>query len=104
MRRRIRDQTQGSTVSPTDSDAIPITILEMVSLIGIFEHAQIRISALSDVDRKTIASASGSTLIPSLYARAGLASSRGRDGIPLLASEIGLLEAAVINELFQSGH
>ncbi|MFE9313332.1 hypothetical protein ACFYM5_38105 [Streptomyces sp. NPDC006706] len=69
----------------------------MVTLIELFEHACTQITELSDADKETIANASGSTLIPALYARAGLASSRHRDNIPLLASELGLLEAAVIN-------
>ncbi|WP_159403647.1 hypothetical protein [Streptomyces sp. NRRL S-646] len=52
---------------------------------------------MSDTDGDTIARASGASLIPSLYARAGLALTKGRDSIPLLVGEVGLLEAAVIN-------
>ncbi|MFE9171109.1 hypothetical protein ACFYNZ_16555 [Streptomyces kebangsaanensis] len=63
----------------------------------ILEHAHARISELSDADGETVADASGSTLIPLLYARAGLASIQGLNHIPLLVGEIGLLEAAVIN-------
>lgn len=44
-----------------------------------------------------IADASGSVLIPELYARSGWASLRGAGSIPLLVDEIGLLEAAVVN-------
>ncbi|WP_143138270.1 hypothetical protein [Streptomyces mirabilis] len=52
---------------------------------------------MSDVDDETIARASGASLIPSLYARAGLTLTKGGDNIPLLVGEVGLLEAAVIN-------
>ncbi|MCT9112361.1 hypothetical protein N4G69_43440 [Streptomyces mirabilis] len=52
---------------------------------------------MSDVDDETIARASGTSLIPSLYARAGLILTKGGANIPLLVSEVGLLEAAVIN-------
>jgi hypothetical protein len=60
-------------------------------------HAQNKIAELSDVDDETIARASGASLIPSLYARAGLTLTKGGDNIPLLVGEVGLLEAAVIN-------
>ncbi|MEV5434516.1 hypothetical protein AB0K80_00550 [Streptomyces sp. NPDC052682] len=69
----------------------------MVTLVGILEHAHARLAELSDADEETIAEASGTVLIPSLCARAGLASVQGRRHIPLLPREIGLLEAAVVN-------
>jgi hypothetical protein len=97
MCKRRRDKSQERSISPSTADVIVISIREMVALVEIFEHAHIQIAELSEANRKTISSASGSALIPSLYARAGLASSGGRGGIPLLASEVGLLEAAVIN-------
>jgi hypothetical protein len=69
----------------------------LVSLVGVLEHAHIRIAELSDTDAETIVRASGSALIPALYSRAGLALTQGSGNIPLLAIEVGLLEAAVIN-------
>ncbi|MGW3952717.1 hypothetical protein ACWEKM_17720 [Streptomyces sp. NPDC004752] len=69
----------------------------MIDLVGVLEHAHTKIAELSDSDDETIARASGVTLIPSLYARAGLALTKDGDNIPLLVSEVGLLEAAVIN-------
>ncbi|MFD4613728.1 hypothetical protein [Streptomyces sp. NPDC058440] len=69
----------------------------MATLVEIFEYAHAQIAELSSADEKTIASASGSALIPALYARAGLASSQLRDDLPLLTGELRLLEAAVIN-------
>ncbi|MFF7887498.1 hypothetical protein ACH40F_39325 [Streptomyces sp. NPDC020794] len=76
---------------------IAITIREVVALIEILEHAHACITELSDANEETLARASGSKLIPALYARAGFASIRGFRNIPLLTDEIGLLEAAVIN-------
>ncbi|MFG2459334.1 hypothetical protein ACGFWE_20040 [Streptomyces sp. NPDC048523] len=64
---------------------------------GIFEHAHDRISELSDADGAVIDNASGHLLVPSLYARVGLASIKGACNIPFLVTEIGSLEAAVIN-------
>lgn len=96
MRRRRRDQPH-EPLDSIESDAIAITIREIVTLLEVLEHAHARIAELSEVDKETLARASGSTLIPTLYARAGFASIQGRRSIPLLADEIGLLEAAVIN-------
>ncbi|MFF0131585.1 hypothetical protein ACFYTG_38735 [Streptomyces mirabilis] len=97
MRRRHRDQLQRPTTSPTAPEAIPITAQELVSLIGVLEHAHTRIAELSDADAETIVRASGAALIPALYSRAGLALTQGSGNIPLLVSEVGLVEAAVIN-------
>ncbi|WP_158694609.1 hypothetical protein [Streptomyces canus] len=69
----------------------------MVNLVEIFEHAHACIAKLSEADKETLAKASGFSLIPTLYARAGFASIHNRHIVPLLADEIGLLEAAVIN-------
>ncbi|MFF4791138.1 hypothetical protein ACFY2M_15430 [Streptomyces sp. NPDC001276] len=69
----------------------------MATLVELFDYARTQITELSRADEKTIADASGSALIPALYARAGVASSQLRDNLPLLASELGLLEVAVIN-------
>ncbi|MGW5973944.1 hypothetical protein [Streptomyces sp. NPDC055186] len=96
MRRRYRDKFDAPPVE-NSSDVIAITVRELVSLVGVFEHSHAQISELSDASRETIANASGLTLVPSLYARVGLASIRGICDIPLLVDEIGLLEAAVIN-------
>ncbi|MFI6935462.1 hypothetical protein [Streptomyces sp. NPDC050287] len=84
-------------MTPALPDAIAIAIQETATLIEILEHAHSRIVELSEAGKETLARASGSSLIPILYARAGFASIRGRRSIPLLADEIGLLEAAVIN-------
>ncbi|WP_158697838.1 hypothetical protein [Streptomyces prunicolor] len=97
MRRRRNREQPHEPFTPTTSGAIAIAIQEIVTVIEILEHAHSQITELSDASNETISSASGSTLIPSLYARAGLASINGRHDIPLLASEISLLEAAVIN-------
>ncbi|MEU6523776.1 hypothetical protein ABZ892_13380 [Streptomyces sp. NPDC046924] len=96
MCRRHRDKVY-APLAPVASDVIAITVRELVALVEVFEHAHAQISELSDASGETIASASGVTLVPSLYARAGLASIRGLRDIPLLVDEIGLLEAAVIN-------
>ncbi|MDO0935814.1 hypothetical protein QQY66_30550 [Streptomyces sp. DG2A-72] len=96
MRRRNRDKHH-PPLAPATKDAIAITVRETITLVEIFEHAHARISELSDTDKETIADASGSTLIPSLFARVGLASIQGIHSIPLLAEEIASLEAAVIN-------
>ncbi|WP_411151099.1 hypothetical protein [Streptomyces sp. A30] len=96
MRRRRRDQPQIPS-APITPDAIAITIREVVTLIEVLDHAHACIVELSEADKETLARASGSSLIPLLYARAGFASIQGRRNIPLLAEEIGLLEAAVIN-------
>ncbi|MFG1665145.1 hypothetical protein [Streptomyces sp. Y7] len=96
MRRRRREHPQEPLV-PISPDAIAITIREAVTLIEILEHAHARIAELSDADEEAIARGSGSSLIPLLYARAGFTSIHGRRNVPLLADEIGLLEAAVIN-------
>ncbi|MFG2261182.1 hypothetical protein [Streptomyces mirabilis] len=69
----------------------------MIALVGVLEHAHTKIAELSNADDETTARASGATLIPALYARAGLTLTKGGDNIPLLVSEVGLLEAAVIN-------
>ncbi|MEU3346444.1 hypothetical protein ABZ723_15945 [Streptomyces sp. NPDC006700] len=69
----------------------------MAALVELFEYAHAQIARLSSADERTTANASGSALIPALYARAGLAASRLRDDLPLLAGELRLLEAAVIN-------
>ncbi|MFF7545981.1 hypothetical protein ACFZCU_20465 [Streptomyces canus] len=96
MRRRHRDNPHTPLASAAPH-TIAITFQEIVTLVEIFEHAHSRIFDLSEAGEETIASASGSTLIPSLFARAGLASIQGIRSIPLLVDEIGLLEAAVIN-------
>lgn len=96
MYRRHRDKVP-APLAPDASDAIAVTVRELVSLIEIFGHVHAQISELSEASGETIAHASGLALVPSLYARAGLASIRGLRDIPLLVDEIGLLEAAVIN-------
>ncbi|HLL34115.1 MAG TPA: hypothetical protein VK545_09520 [Streptomyces sp.] len=95
MRRRRRDQPQEAT--PTAADAIAVTLPEVITLVGVLEHAHSRMAELSDADGETLANASGSALIPALCARVGLASIQGRRNVPLLSSELGLLEAAVVN-------
>ncbi|MET8077810.1 hypothetical protein [Streptomyces sp. NPDC005303] len=96
MRRRRRDQPSEPEIPPSPN-AIAITPREVGALIEVMEHAHNCILELSDTDGDTLARASGSELIPSLYARAGFSSIGGRGSIPLLAEEVGLLEAAVIN-------
>lgn len=48
--------------------------------------------------------ASGSTLISSLYARIGSTVVRGRGAVPILITEIGQVEAAVLNLESHDGH
>ncbi|MCZ4602340.1 hypothetical protein O3S80_00820 [Streptomyces sp. Lzd4kr] len=69
----------------------------MISLVEILEYARTKVAELSDANEETIERASGSVLIPSLYARAGLAQINGGESIPLLVREVNLLGAAVIN-------
>ncbi|MFC9863556.1 MULTISPECIES: hypothetical protein [unclassified Streptomyces] len=97
MRRR-RDQAR-DYLKPADPDIIAITIQEIVALVEVLEHAHVQISKLSNSDSETIINASGSALIPSLYARAGLVTLKGHRSrnVPLLVGEIALLDAAVIN-------
>ncbi|MFD5425272.1 hypothetical protein [Streptomyces sp. NPDC127084] len=76
----------------------------MVALVETFEYAHAQIAVRSDADDETIAKASGSLLIPALYARAGFAAGRQSDRIPLLVSELGSLEAAVLNLESYGGH
>jgi hypothetical protein len=96
MRRRRRDQPSEPEAPPIPN-VIAITVREAGALIEVLEHAHTCILKLSDTNGDTLARASGSDLIPSLYARAGFSSIGGRGSIPLLADEVGLLEAAVIN-------
>ncbi|MFE3034264.1 hypothetical protein ACFXKY_21820 [Streptomyces canus] len=96
MRRRRRDQPSEPEAHP-NPNVISITASEAGTLIEVLEHAHTCILKLSDTNEETLARASGSDLIPSLYARAGFSSIGGRGRIPLLADEVGLLEAAVIN-------
>jgi hypothetical protein len=100
MRRRRRgesDRPREQQGPEEDARGLVITLQELSTLVNILEHAHNQIAALSDADEETIGNASGSLLIPSLYARAGVAASGGRDDIPLLEREVGLLEAAVVN-------
>jgi hypothetical protein len=80
-----------------DPGVINITVRELIALIGVLDHAYSKIAELGEFDDEVMAQSSGVALIPLLYARAGLALTEGADGIPLLAAEVGLLEAAVIN-------
>jgi hypothetical protein len=96
MRRRRRDQPSEPEI-PSSSNVIAITAREVGALIEVLEHAHTCILKLSDANEEILARASGSELIPSLYARAGFSSIGGRGSIPVLADELSLLEAAVIN-------
>ncbi|MFE4822178.1 hypothetical protein ACFRFU_38285 [Streptomyces sp. NPDC056704] len=84
-------------MTPPSPDVIAITSEEVGALVEVLEHAYTCIAELSDANEETLAGASGSGLIPLLYARAGFTSIQRRGDIPLLSDEIGLLEAAVIN-------
>ncbi|WP_338673944.1 hypothetical protein V1460_13370 [Streptomyces sp. SCSIO 30461] len=103
MRRR-RDQSGEPSAPPDASNAIAITLREVVALVETFEYAHAQIAMRSDADDHTVAKASGSHLIPALYARAGFAAGRESDRIPLLVSELGSLEAAVLNLESYGGH
>lgn len=94
--RRRPDKSQESP-PPAVPDAIAISFREVADLIEVIEHTHAQITKLSDLDKGTVADASGSALVPLLYARAGFASIQGRHKIPFLVDEIGLLEAAVVN-------
>lgn len=88
MRRR-RDQAR-DYLKPADPDIIAITIQEIVALVEVLEHAHVQISKLSNSDSETIINASGSALIPSLYARAGWSRSRGIAAAMYLCSSVKL--------------
>ncbi|MFJ3671181.1 hypothetical protein ACIPSE_32440 [Streptomyces sp. NPDC090106] len=96
MRRRHRGKVEVALTAATP-DVIAITLQEIVSLVEVLDHAHAQISHLSDAESDTVADASGAALVPSLFARVGLAAIQGFHDIPLLADEVGLLEAAVIN-------
>lgn len=100
MRRRSRGESgrgQERQRPEVEAQALAVTVPELATLVSIFEHAHAQIAALSDADEETIGHASGSSIIPSLYARAGVAASGGHGEVPLLEREVGLLEAAVVN-------
>ncbi|MGV9628845.1 hypothetical protein [Streptomyces sp. NPDC003487] len=96
MRRR-KNFERPELTSLDDSTALALKISELTALVSVFEHAHAQITKLSDADRETIKKASGIHIIAELYARAGLATAQGVNELPLLASEFGLLEAAVVN-------
>ncbi|MFJ3671064.1 hypothetical protein ACIPSE_31840 [Streptomyces sp. NPDC090106] len=71
---------------------------------AVVDHAYAQLMSLSDADQDVIANASGTVLLPELYARSGWAALRDADVIPLLVDEIGQLEAAVLNLESYGGH
>lgn len=97
IRRRNRTPSPGPSEVPQTPQAVPISLQELATLVSVFDHAYDQISRLGDVGEETAGKASGTVVIPALYARAGLAATLGRGDIPLLADEVGLLEAAVLN-------
>lgn len=97
MRWRKNPQISNFCDRQEEQFALSLKVRELTALVTILEHAHSQIAKLGDVDRKTAEKASGSHIISTLYARAGLAATQGDDELPLLPSEFGLLEAAVVN-------
>ncbi|MFD9467315.1 hypothetical protein [Streptomyces sp. NPDC060027] len=76
----------------------------MLLLVGVIEHAHTQLSDLSDADAVTVSNASGADLLQLLRTRVGAATAHGRQGIPMLVSEIRYVEAAVVNLESYEGH
>ncbi|MFJ3811046.1 hypothetical protein ACIPWE_32385 [Streptomyces sp. NPDC090073] len=86
--------------------AFELSAGEYRALVRVIEHAQARLAlaGAGDTDTDTIRNASGAELLPSLRARADAARDRGADGVPMLATEVRHLEAAVVNLESYGGH
>jgi hypothetical protein len=86
--------------------ALQISIDEAKDLIEVLRHARTQIVELTrgDADQELVARAGGSDLIASVYARIGLTVVQGRDAVPILVTEIGQVEAAVLNLESYEGH
>ncbi|MFI5567462.1 hypothetical protein ACIA6T_08895 [Streptomyces sp. NPDC051740] len=85
--------------------ALQVSINEAKDLIEVLRHAQTQIVELTrDADQELVARAGGSDLIASIYARIGLTVVQGRDAVPILVTEIGQVEAAVLNLESYEGH
>ncbi|MFI2423921.1 hypothetical protein ACH5A7_07410 [Streptomyces sp. NPDC018955] len=104
MRRHRRGKANRSDEQPPL--ALQISINETKDLIEVLRHARTQITELTrgDAHQELVAKASGSALISSLYARIGLAVVRGKDAVPVLITEIGQVEAAVLNLESYDGH
>ncbi|MFE9724532.1 hypothetical protein ACFYQ5_13340 [Streptomyces sp. NPDC005794] len=104
MRRFRRDKTVRADEPPPL--AVPININEAKDLIEVLRHARTQIAKLTreDVDQERVTQAGGSALIASLYARIGLTFTRGGGTVPVLITEIGQVEAAVLNLESYDGH
>lgn len=84
--------------------AFELSVREYRALVHVIEHARARLTLAGVGDTDTIRNASGAELLPPLHARAHAARDRGADGVPMLATEIRHLEAAVVNLESYSGH
>jgi hypothetical protein len=93
-----------SAATPQPSPAFAITMDELRSIERVALHARTQLRELSGSNLSTITDASGSALVPVLYERAGAADALGHSGIPMLVSEIGHVEAAVLNLESYGGH
>jgi hypothetical protein len=103
-RRRRRAAKDAPAAAPQPQLAFEITMDELRAIERVTLHARAQLRALSGSSAATIAEASGSPLVPVLYERAGAAHALGRSGIPMLVSEIGHVETAVINLESYAGH
>ncbi|QIJ62807.1 hypothetical protein [Streptomyces sp. JB150] len=103
-RRRKRAAKDAPAAAPRPQLAFEITMDELRAIERVTLHARAQLRALSGGSAATIADASGSPLVPALHERAGAAHALGRPGIPMLVSEIGHVEAAVLNLESYAGH
>ncbi|MEV5317969.1 hypothetical protein AB0K92_09955 [Streptomyces sp. NPDC052687] len=103
-RRRRAAQEAPATAALPPPLAFEITMDELRAIERVTLHARTQLRTLSDASASTIADASGSPLVTALYERAGAAHALGRSAVPMLVSEIGLVEAAVLNLESYAGH
>lgn len=98
------DTTRRSDPPRGRLSAFEVSAGEYRALVRVIEHAQARLALAGAGDTDTIRNAGGAELLPSLRARAVAARDRGTDGVPMLATEIRHLEAAVVNLESYGGH
>jgi hypothetical protein len=94
FRRRERTPADAPVQPPM---AFAITAQDLEALERLTSHARVQLLRLSDSDPGTVDSASGSRMMPLLHQRAGAARVLGHSGIPMLVTEVGDVQAAVLN-------
>lgn len=92
-----RRESMPSDAPAPPSMAFAITVQDLETLEAVTGHARVQLLRLSDSDPDTIDNASGYRVMPLLYQRAGAARVLGHSGIPMLVSEVGNVQAAVLN-------